>query len=243
MRTLRCYCDDQQLRVGGDILLSEEEGRHLGTVLRARVGFHVEVLDGAGGLAFGDVVEGGKHGWRIAIREVAPPHARRAAPLEVAPALTRTDAFDDSLHRAIELGITAFRPILAERTVVELDEKKEARRMERWQRIAVESLKQCERRWLPEVASPVELAALLEELHSRDVTPVVLLERAKDIPPLSGMRDKLAGRGVCLLIGPEGGWSPEEVELLRKSGTTASLGDAILRAETAALAALALLSL
>jgi 16S rRNA (uracil1498-N3)-methyltransferase len=243
MRTLRCYCDDQQLRPGGDILLSEEEGRHLGTVLRARVGFHVEVLDGAGGLAFGDVTEGGKGGWRIAIRELAPPVARRAAPLELAPALTRTDAFDDALHRAIELGMTAFRPILSERTVVELDEKKANRRMERWQRIAVESLKQCERRWLPEVAPPVELEALLADLKTRDITPVVLLERAKDVPPLSGMRDKLASVGVCLLIGPEGGWSPEEAELLRKSGTAASLGDAILRSETAALAALALLSL
>jgi len=115
--------------------------------------------------------------------------------------------------------------------------------MERWQRIAVESLKQCERRWLPEVAPPVELEALLADLKTRDITPVVLLERAKDVPPLSGMRDKLASVGVCLLIGPEGGWSPEEAELLRKSGTAASLGDAILRSETAALAALALLSL
>jgi len=243
MRTLRCYCDDQEFRPGGDILLSEDEGRHLGTVLRARVGFQVEVLDGAGGLAFGEVTEGGKAGWRVAIREVAPAVPRRAHPLELAPALTRTDAFDDALHRAIELGMTAFRPVLSERTVVELDEKKSARRMERWRRIAVESIKQCERRWLPEIAAPVDLEEAIDEVRLRGLTPVVLLERASDIPPLSTQKDKLSAVGVCLLIGPEGGWSPSEVEYLRENSTALSLGNAILRSETAALAALALLSL
>lgn len=219
------------------MLLTREEATHLTRVLRARAGDRVVVLDGRGHRAEA-VVTDAKSG---ALELGAVAEFPRPTPaLELALALTRTEAFEETLARAIELGITGFRPIACEHGVVRLDASRRAARLERWRRLAIERLKQCERLWLPTLHEPAAVAEAVGAVGAAGLTGVALLERT-DCPSLT---DALAALGpaapVCLFIGPEGGWEAGERQALESSCRPASLGAAILRSETAALAAVAL---
>lgn len=238
MRSYRCF-HDAPVRAGERLTLAPEEATHLAKVRRLRDGEEAFVLDGRGTEARALAVDA-----RRGVLEVGDIVRREESPgpaLELGLALTRTGAFEDVLARAVELGITAFRPIETEHAVVRLDERKAAARHERWRRLAIERLKQCERLWLPEFHEPLPLAPLLEALSAAAVVPVGLVERAgPDVPPLGGLARSLGAAPACLLVGPEGGWTAAEAALLAAPPCRpATLGSAILRAETAALAAVA----
>ncbi len=243
MRVLRAYVEGAAFRDGAEFDLPEEESRHLSQVLRAREGMMVELLDGRGGLATAEVTHAGKSRVSVRIESLAPVEPPPARRIELAPSLTRTDAFDDMLHRAVELGMTAFRPIAADHSVVELDARKAQARLERWGRIAREALKQSERRWMPVLEAPAGLSERLAWGQGEGILVLGLLERGEGIAALSGVLPDIGRRGVLIVAGPEGGWSAGERKLLGEMACPVSLGSAILRAETASLAALALVSL
>lgn len=243
MRTLRAFVEGIAFREGAGFDLPGEESRHLSQVLRAREGMVVELLDGQGGLARAEVTHAGKTRVTVRIGSVEHPEPPPSRRVELAPSLTRTDAFDDMIHRAVELGMTALRPIAADHAVVELDAPKAQARLERWGRIVREALKQSERRWLPELEAPAPLDRRLAGAAQEGLVPLALLERVEGVPRLSAELPSLAGRGVLILVGPEGGWSAGERKLLGEGVRPVSMGRAILRSETAALAALALVSL
>ena len=243
MRVLRAFVEETPLREGAEFDLPGEESRHLSQVLRAREGMLVELLDGQGGLAVAEVIRAGKSRVSVRIDSVAPPLPAPTRRIELAPSLTRTDAFDDMLHRAVELGATAFRPVAADHSVVELDAQKAVARLERWVRIAREALKQSERRWMPEFDAPAPLEPRLVRAEDAGLVALGLLERGEGIPALGSVLPDIAGRGILIVAGPEGGWSAAERKLLGEKARPVSLGSAILRAETACLAALALVSL
>jgi 16S rRNA (uracil1498-N3)-methyltransferase len=202
----------------------------------------VTVVNGCGVEADGVIRVEGKRA-TVAIESITrlegPP-----APLEVACALTKSAAFEETVQRAVELGMTHLRPLFTERSVVEFDDKRADRKMERWRRHAIEALKQCERLWLPAFSHPVGLAELLQTLEHESLHVFFLEERAPGIPHLSRLLAALSDTGCCLLIGPEGGWSEGEKAYARENGAQpASLGTrSVLRTETAWLAALALAS-
>ena len=210
-------------------------------VRRAVAGGRVVVVNGRGTEADALLVEAGRRHARLEITdrlrlEPTPPPA-----IEIAPALTRTSAFDDMLQRAIELGATAIRPVAAQRGVVRLDERKARSRAERWNRLAVEALKQCERIWLPEVNEPTALCEVLSAVQGSGTEAVVLSERSETAAPLLEVLRAGPNRPRCFFFGPEGGWSDEERAIFEAAGARhASFGRTILRAETAVLAALAI---
>lgn len=240
MRVPRCYAH-WPLEAGTQVHLDERETQHLVKVLRARVNDAVLVVNGAGREARGHFIEQRHQGALIEIGEIIREEPRPAPALELGLALTRTDAFEDALSRAIELGITAFRPVEAAHNVVRLDDRKRHSRAMRWQRLAEERLKQCERLWLAEIHEPQPLEDVLTAVRGAGGTPLVLVERqAASARPLLQALDALAGRPICFFVGPEGGWSAEEAAATAGEGAVAvTLGEAILRSETAALAALA----
>ncbi|MDK2970972.1 MAG: rRNA (uracil1498-N3)-methyltransferase [Candidatus Sumerlaeota bacterium] len=221
-------------------MLAPEEAAHLSKVRRVRDGQELLVLDGRGTEARAVATDARKGA--LDVREITRREESPGPPMELALALTRTGAFEDAIARAVELGATVFRPIETEHTVVRLDERKRAARHERWRRLAIERLKQCERLWLPVLHDPVPLAVLVGELETAGTIPVALIERSGVQTPLLGeVVRQSADAALCLIVGPEGGWNAGEAGLLASGRCrAASLGDAILRAETAALAAMAL---
>jgi 16S rRNA (uracil1498-N3)-methyltransferase len=231
---------------GGGVLLSEEESRHLRDVLRLRAGDEAHVFDGEG-REFACVVAepGGRKGAaRLEVRGRAEaPSPESPLELTLAVALLKGEKFDLVVQKATELGVAAVSPVLTKRADVRpRDERDAARRLERWRRLALEAAKQSGRARVPVVAGPLDFGALVGAAAGDDATRVLFAERGG-----SGLDALAAGAGrarrrVTALVGPEGGWDDEELELARARGwLVVTLGGRTLRAETAAIAVCALL--
>jgi len=219
-------------RISGATARPSPEGlHHLVDVLRLEPGAQVEVFDGRGsawqatftgtGLLLGERAEG----------------ARPSAVVWVAFALAKGEKADWVVQKATELGVTRLVPWRAERSVMRLEGERAEERTRRWRRIAAEAARQCGRSDLPEVSGPVELADALS-------TPpgfVRLLFHGQAGAPLAGLLRSEAA-GYLAVIGPEGGITQGELRACVEAGcSVASLGPRVLRAETAAIAAAALL--
>lgn len=211
-------------------LLGPEARRYLEGVLRLAPGACIEVFDGHGGRYDGRI-EKGFEAVRLGPREEAP-----AAGVEIAllVALAKGEKMDLIVQKTTELGVARVLPFAAERSVVRLDPAKGDERAARWRRIAEEAARQCGRADVPEVRAPTSLADALDALAPGT--------RAFAFHPGGG---RLAGAGavtVAAVVGPEGGLTDAEVRACEAAGAVrAGLGPRTLRAETAAIVAVALL--
>lgn len=219
---------------GGRARLEPDEWHYLRHVLRLAPGAPLEVFDG----------EGGEHQALLPAEgeelELGPRRARAAprALLWLAFAPPRGDRADLVVQKAVELGVARLLPFEAARSVVRLDAERGASRAARWSRIAAEAARQCGRADVPEVEAP---APLLRALASAPPGFRRLLCYEGGGEPLAGALDP-AAPGHLVVVGPEGGFEPGEVEAAAAGGACpVSLGPRILRAETAALAVLAIL--
>jgi 16S rRNA (uracil1498-N3)-methyltransferase len=221
---------------GGVAELRGEEARHLTRVLRVEAGQRFEISDNRAAY-LAEIVEA--RGDRVVFRVEAPLEPAEApVAVTLCAALIKFDRFEWIVEKATELGVARIVPVEAMRTEKGLFEASR-KRSERWERIARESSQQSRRTTLPEIAAGARFAeALGTEAEAR-----LFLEEAATAPPLLRA---IGGRRVAtaaVLLGPEGGWTDREREQAAAAGWTAvSLGPQILRAETAAVAALALLT-
>lgn len=210
--------------------LPPREARHLVEVLRARVGDRFTVFD-EHREALAEVVEVGPGLLRYRVLEERVPEREVGVEVVLYPALLKGDKMAEVVRMATELGATRIQPLIALHSVAkEMGEAK----LERLRRVAVEAAKQSGRLRVPEVLPPISLRALPR------------VEQGLLAHPGAGARVREVldpDRPVALAVGPEGGFSGEEVELLVERGfTPVSLGRRILRSETASLALLALVT-
>lgn len=226
----RLHVPPDRLREGR-AALSAEELHYLRDVLRLAPGDAVEVFDGAGGAWEGTLAAGEAAVLLGPRRAVAAPAAR----VHLAFALAKGEKNDLVVQKAVELGAARLLPFAAARSVVRLDAERGAERARRWRRIAEEAARQCGRADVPEVAAPAPLAAVLAAAAG---LRIVAFDAGGE--PLAAALDP-AAVGHLLVTGPEGGLTAEEVgACVAAGGRVARLGPRILRAETAALAAAAL---
>lgn len=223
-------------RLAGDAAALEAgEAHYLTAVLRLAPGAALEVFDGEGGVREARL-EAGEAGLALALG------ARRAAPAPAAKvhllfALARGERSDLAVQKATEVGVARLTPFQAARSVVRLDAARGEERARRWQRIAAEAARQCGRADVPRVDAPTTLARALAEVAPGWRT---LLFYEAGGEPVAQAVDR-AAPGHALVVGPEGGFTPEEVGMALAGGARlASLGPRILRFETAAIVAAAL---
>ena len=212
-------------------LLGAEARRYLADVLRLAPGAEVEVFDGRGG-RYRAEIEPGFEAVRLGPREAVP-----AAPLELAlvVALAKGEKMDLVVQKATELGVARVLPFEAERSVVRLDPARADERAERWRRIAAEASRQCGRADVPEVRAPSALGAALAALPPS--APAVVFH-----PGGGGLPAPGPAASIAAIVGPEGGLTDAEVRACEAMGAVrAGLGPRVLRAETAAIVAVALL--
>jgi 16S rRNA (uracil1498-N3)-methyltransferase len=217
--------------------LHGEEARHLTRVLRVEPGQRFEISDNQH-VWLAEIVEA--RGERV-VFQVLEPVAPTLLPVHITlvAAIVKFDRFEWMVEKATELGVERIVPMEAARTEKGLFEASR-KRAERWQRIARESSQQSRRTSIPEIAPPVRLAASLSEpahfrylLDESAAPPLLTL-----LPPHRTAEDR-----VAILLGPEGGWTDDERRSIAEAGwLAASLGPLILRAETAAAAALSIVS-
>lgn len=215
--------------------ITGQNARHLAQVLRAKVGQTFE-LAGGGELRLGTISQIGDD--RVTFALGAHVEAARIhREITLALAVFKFDRLEWAVEKTTELGVARIIPVIAHRTDAHLAKVAE-KRVERWRRIAHEASQQSRRVAEPEIAEPVSLKHFLAEQPSG--TPILLSESERG----SSLSDLVDCAALTLAIGPEGGWTEAEEQEFRKAGwEPATLGPTILRAETAAIAAVSLASL
>lgn len=213
---------------------------HLRDVLRLAPGDRIAVLDGQGA-RYDAVLD--SVGREVAVAKiVGTAEAPRIASITLFLGVLKGAKMDLVVRKATELGAREIVPLAASRSVVKIDGAKTPAKLERWRRIAVEAAKQCGRSAPPEIAEPVEIARAVGRLRDFAAS-VVFWEDDKRAPLAEALAGVAPDDPVAVFIGPEGGFSQEEVAALAQAGAAcAGLGDLILRSETAAIAGLAIVA-
>ena len=233
----RLYLDhalkpDLELSLGGD------EAQYLGRVLRLRVGDRISVFNGRDGEFDAELIAFTKKNVSLALGErlvdPAAAPAESSLRLHLVQGVSRGERMDLVVQKATELGVTRITPVLTQHGAVRLDEKRAHKRLEHWQRVAINAAEQCGRIRPPLIDPVSDLNSWLGANLNRDSTQLVLDPRAErrlgEVPP--------PATKLCFLIGPEGGLSDKELDDAQVAGfERIGLGPRILRTETAAVAA------
>ena len=223
--------------VSGDrAALVGEHADHLVRVLRVRVGQDFDI-------ATGSVVRRGRISFvgdaRVDFELGEEIFRARLAEITLVLAVFKFDRMEWAIEKCTELGVSRIVPVIARRTDAHLAAAS-AKRAERWQRIARQAAEQSRRTAPPQIAAPVKLAGALDLTGA---LRIVLAESEEQTLLRDLVKPQTAEDGIVLAVGPEGGWTEGELQSFRQSGwTSASLGGTILRAETAAMAATAVVA-
>jgi 16S rRNA (uracil1498-N3)-methyltransferase len=226
------------------VSLIADEARHLREVLRLKPGDEVYVFNGEGKEFLSRVEESRRDTARLQIiREVEAARPESQLQLTLALALLKGEKFDLVVPKATELGVTRIVPVITRHADIRLrDESDAAKRVTRWQRIAMEAAKQSGRAVVPEIAKLITFASLIESTSKTERRNCLMFSE-RDGQSLLQTKGRLADtKQMTALVGSEGGWSEEEVAAARAAGwAVVTLGGRTLRAETAAIAVVALL--
>ena len=218
------------------------QAAHMARVLRAQPGMEADVV--AGGHVFHAEVAAVSSD-EVRFNLVAEVQADPALPVTLIMSVYKFDRMEWAIEKATELGVAALAPVIAQRTEKHLAQAAE-KRAERWRRIAHEAAQQSRRSDVPLIHNPVLLADCVRAASG--VTRIVLAEQERTTTLRRLIEEAVESAGeempaIEIAIGPEGGWAPAEEALFDANGwRAATLGPRILRAETAAIAALAVVA-
>lgn len=234
MRLHRTYTP-LPLEVGNEVDLDSRAAHRLGRVLRVRPGDRVVMFNGDGRDYTATVRSGTKS--RVTVRIETSERIGNESSLRIclAQGIARGERMDYALQKAVELGVAAIQPLFCQRTEVKLSGTRLDKRLDHWRGVVTSACEQSGRAVLPVLEAPSKL----DDWLSRPPAGLRLVLRPEGETGLSGLT---GDQRACLLIGPEGGLAPREIEAARSAGfTPVRLGPRVLRTETAGPAALAVL--
>jgi 16S rRNA (uracil1498-N3)-methyltransferase len=222
---------------GDRAALLGEHAAHLSKVLRAQVGQRFDIAAN-GSVRRGEITKITNQRIDFLLHEPVDAAAHSQREVTLLLSIFKFDRMEWALEKAVELGVVNIVPVIARRTEVHLASAA-AKRAERWRRIAREASQQSRRSVEPEVALPTKLQNAIEA--SQGIRIVLSEHESPERGSLKQLVNDHQEGLFTIAIGPEGGWTVEELDLFQKNGwNLASLGPTILRAETAAIAALAI---
>ena len=214
-----------------------DHAAHLSKVLRAKVGQEFDIVSG-GVTRRGEISNISNERVDFDLHETVESGASGQKEVTLLLSVFKFDRFEWALEKAVELGASTIVPVIARRTEPHLA-KAAAKRVERWRRLARESSQQSRRAAEPEVSSPVDLKSAVE--HAQGVRVLLSEHESPQRISLKKILADGASGPLALAIGPEGGWTTDELKLFESHGWRfASLGSTVLRVETATIAALAI---
>ncbi|MBE2286689.1 MAG: 16S rRNA (uracil(1498)-N(3))-methyltransferase [Prosthecobacter sp.] len=222
---------------GPHLSLTGDEAAHCSRVMRKQPGDSIEIFDGRGRVAVCEITHVSKSEVQASITSET-----RVAPFQTAihllPALIKAEPFEWLLEKAVELGASSIQPVITERTVIHLDAAQTEKKLAKWYRHMIESAKQCHTPFVPELKAPAPFSKALSVSAGLKLIPAL----SEHIRTLKQALPEVKPATVAVLIGPEGDFTPdEEAQAFAAGFTPITLGPLILRAETAAIATLAIL--
>jgi 16S rRNA (uracil1498-N3)-methyltransferase len=230
--TRRRWIADEVL--GNRAALTDEHADHLIRVLRIRVGQEFDIVAGSV-VRRGSVARIGNH--RVEFDLADEIHTSAAAPVSLVLAIFKFDRLEWAIEKATELGVARILPVIASRTDPHLASAS-MKRVDRWRKIALHAAEQSRRSGSPEITDPIAWRSAASLPAAKRI---VLAESEQETRLRDAFREHEAGGEIVLALGPEGGWTEDELQLFQRQGwILASLGPTILRAETAAIAAVAI---
>ena len=217
-----------------ELVLQGEQANYLGRTLRSRVGDTVTVFNGDGGEWPASIEHIGKNSVTLRLGAVVESATESPLKIHLVQGISRGERMDFVVQKATELGVSRITPILTHHGMIKLDQKRADKRRQHWQHIAESACEQSGRTQPPRIDEPLALNTWFGDRDPAGTMEIVL--QATATASLVSLSAPTAG--LCLLVGPEGGFSEREYEDAEMAGfQAASLGPRILRTETAALAA------
>ena len=218
-----------------EIFLDEAAAHHAARVLRLKEEDAVVLFNGKGGEYPAKITGIGKT--KVTVLTGEWQNIERESPLQIilAQAVSSAEKMDFTVQKAVELGVTAIQPLASQRGVVRMDAARARKRIEHWRKVVIAACEQCGRNRIPQIMEMVSLKEFLGKAES-DALRLVLSPDGG----LSFKQFKYKGGEIILLVGPEGGLTAQEEQAAGAAGfTSVTLGQRVLRTETAGLAALA----
>ncbi len=213
-----------------NLILSGDEAHHISRVFRHRVGDMIKLNSGVGSIAKAEITGIEKRDVELKILEVHS-ESKPAPEYAVAFSLLKSKHDEQIVEKVTELGAMSFYPLLTDYSV-RLQSKNT---VERFERISLAAIKQCDNPWLPHISEPMPLDTALKMIVQEGFTPLICSERKPEIWLYHIVKDSRIK--PCFLVGPEGGWSEAELALFeRQHFLEISISKLTLRAETAAIA-------
>ena len=234
MRVPRIY-HDSSLVCDTEIMLNEDAANHVGRVLRLGEGHALELFCGDNHIYKGVITQASKKHVAVNIVEKTLQDVESPLKVHLVQGISRGDRMDFTLQKSVELGVASITPIFTERCGVKLQGERLQKKRQQWQKIVIAACEQSGRNCVPEVCEPMTLDAYLAQAERPQT---LTLEPSAQ----HSLKSAPINRELALLIGPEGGFSPAEVERTHAAQCMpVRLGPRVLRTETAALTALAAL--
>ncbi len=218
--------------------LDASQSHHIDKVLRLKAGDQVRVFDGEGREFI--AVLGPSHGECVEVKILyqAENYGETRLRLSLIQALPKGEKMDFIIQKAVEIGVADIYPVLSERSVVRLDGERAVKKVGRWQTVAREACKQCRRSCIPLIHPIQNLSGVLQQIDFHTI--IMLYEGNSSFSLKQVLKRETTAQPtqMAIIIGPEGGFAPHEVEKARQTGAvTVGLGPRILRTETAGLVA------
>lgn len=220
----------ENMRIDGDMF------HHIVRVLRMREGDRFELQVGEE-LALVQIEEMGEDFMQIKVLEKREDSSESPLKIHLVLCIPKSDKFENVVQRAVELGAVEIIPVLSARTIVRLDEKAKDKKQARWQDVAKAAAQQSKRQRIPHIARPMTWKEVIRHLEGKTS---YLFYEGGGMSLRDFFQKKPEDEDIYLVIGPEGGFTDEEVEEAEELMPILSLGPRILRVETAALSAVAL---
>jgi 16S rRNA (uracil1498-N3)-methyltransferase len=222
--------------------ISGGEARYINKVLRMKRGQELIIMDGRG-QSFKAIIERVSYGEvTVKIDRSLPPQPSSPVEITLCQALLKSHAMDYLIQKVTELGITAIQPFLSERTVIRIRPENRNPKLERWREVVKSACRQCNRAILPLVEPPRPFSEVVENAPGKRALKVLLWENEASVDLKGVLRSVDPFPHVFAVVGPEGGLTPKEVGLaMERNFRVISLGNRILRAETAAVSLISII--
>lgn len=237
MRIPRIY-QSFALNQGDTISLDQQAATHVTRVLRLKQDDSIIVFNGDGNEYLGCIENVDRRSARVRLLELRQAQLESPLQISLIQGVSRSERMDYTLQKSVELGVSNFYPVLTQHTSVHLDEDRKQKKRQHWQGVVISACEQCGRNVIPAVNVVTDLTSCIQSFEAETCLKVVLDHRA---PSLLKQLECPSRRAV-IIVGPEGGLSDPEMEYLKTNGFIGvSLGPRVLRTETAAVAAIAVM--